>query len=198
MNLSKFFKGRFSTAVNSVHAHRRYVLIVVLLLSLTIVNTVYAGATWSNWTSFVWRYPPDDGYQISVDATLTDPHYFVSLNYTVTRTDPPLYFSECVDCTGVSGTYTCIIPTTYTNSYISWSVKAYDTTKCGFSGHPPVDGRSGWFTTGPTAVTLSSFKAENVTESSFSTGSILAIAGGVLLLLLALWQGRKLLKGKSA
>jgi hypothetical protein len=37
-----------------------------------------------------------------------------------------------------------------------------------------------------------------VTESSFSTGSILAIAGGVLLLLLALWQGRKLLKGKSA
>jgi uncharacterized membrane protein YiaA len=37
-----------------------------------------------------------------------------------------------------------------------------------------------------------------VTESSFSTGSVLMIAGGVVLLLLALWQGRKLLKGKSA
>jgi hypothetical protein len=106
--------------------------------------------------------------------------------------------SGCGDCSkdAVDNTYTCLIPGKYVASEIYWDMGAYKSSACG--GTEPVLGPYGRFSTGPTAVTINSFTAEDVAKSSFSTGSILAIAGGVILLLLALWQGRKLLKGKSA
>jgi hypothetical protein len=186
----QLFKGRFSTAVNSMHAHRRYVLVVVLLLSLTIVNTAYAAFTWDPdhyVTGPTWDQP---GYTLIFTATVTSPQTKVCFDYYVNN----VYIGN-VECTGVSPTWTCHIEDDYYNARIRlWFIAG--------SGANCVDnqlnGPTDWFTTGPTAVKLSSFTAENVTESSFSTGSVLMIAGGVVLLLLALWQGRKLLKGKSA
>jgi hypothetical protein len=180
MKLDQLIRGKCFPFSHLIRINWQFVLLVSLLLSLIIVSTAYAGVTWGAVTGPTWDNP---GYTLNVTATLTDPQTNVCFVYLV---DYIPYAP--IGCTATSTSWACTIPYNYNNAYILVSFMAGSNALC---TNDRVYGPTEWFTTGPTAIKLSSFTAKNVTESSSSTGSILGILTVVVLLLLALvWMYR--------
>ena len=172
----KYFSGSRFKLIN-----KRFGLIFSLLLSLLVVSTAYADATFGSYDGPQWISP---GYRFTVYATLTEPHKYVGLTNSVNSVTYP-----CVECTRGSATWTCTIASSYNNSTVAWSIAAYPNARCiGTS----VQGPTGTFTTGPTVLALSRFIAENAKESFFSNSSLLIIASAAVFILLALgWRYKR-------
>ncbi len=179
----KFLAYPLSTLVN-----RRYVIVLIGLLSLLMVSTAYAGATFGSFTGPRWL---GNGYEFTIDVTsMSTPHQDVCLTFSVNGGKNEYVHCTCAlpDCDPTShiGTWLCSFLTNYTNSTINFDISAYSGGSC--TGNQIV-GRSGTFTTSPTALGLTSFTTENAKASFFSSNSILLVAfGGVVVLLTLFWR----------
>jgi hypothetical protein len=171
----------------------RWAIFVALVLALTVVSTVYAVVTFDSYTGPQWLNP---GYQFAVNISTwdlqNDPQTRVCLLYAVNSGNQRKEFCNCTlpACNPATniGQWVCTITSNYNNSSITWDISAYHDASC-YSYKAP--GFSGSFTTGPTAVVLTSFTAEKVDAPSSSTWPILVIVAVVVLLLLALvWMYR--------
>jgi hypothetical protein len=176
MRSIKPLSGSFSL-FNIKHFNRWLVFFVVLLLSLNIVSIAYADATFVSIAGPQWQ---SGNYVFTVDATLTTPQKYVCVAYTYGAGA-----QQCDDCTAGPTIWSCSIPE-MANSTIAWNISAYPNTKCSGSA---VLGSQGTFTTGPTAVKLTSFTTASPKGSILSSGSILLISTlGALILVTVAWK----------
>lgn len=156
---------------------RRFLVVLIGLLSLLVVSTAYAGASWHSYSGPQWV---NSTYQFTVSADLTGNEKYIDINYSV---NGGAY--TCIDCTGGPATWICTIPRN-DNSTIAWDISAFPNSKCKGSQTP---GWTGSFTTNPTALEITSFTTENAKTSILSSSSLLLIAfAGVALLLTLFWR----------
>ena len=159
---------------------RRYV-VVIIVLSLLVVSTAYAGAVFTSFSGPAWL---GSGYGFIVNGTVSEPHKYVSISYSVS----PGGVSGCADCTGGPSVWTCTIPGVYGSATINFDISAYPNTRCGGNKYP------GWadsFTTSPTSIVLTSFMTKNTKTAGLSSGSLLLLAStGVVVILILFWRSK--------
>jgi hypothetical protein len=172
-----------------LYTQRWLVLCLALLLSLNKVSIAYAGTSFTGYSGPVW-FNALNLYRLTVQATLSTGHRSICVHCHI-GTGPE---TTPVNCSGGPGTWSCDIPET-ANAQIYWTIEAYPNDTCGGAG-TSIFGYSSSLSTGPSAVNLITFTAENTEESSSSLRPVLVIAAGVVLLLLAWLRGQKLRKGK--
>ena len=183
MKALNLFSQKYNPRSQIKPVYKHLMLKITLLLSLLLVSTAYADATFGSYAGPQWLNP---GYQFTVDVTLTEPHKYVGLTYAVNSVPYP-----CVECTGGPGTWVCTINSDYDNSSVNWRIAAYPNSRCSGTS---VQGPIGNFTTGPTVIGLTSFVAENSKTTFISSGFILIIASSAMFILLVL--GVKYKRGK--
>jgi hypothetical protein len=194
MKLNQLIRGKCFPFSHLKRINWRFVLFVALLLSMTIVGTAYAAASFGSYTGPEWLLT---GYRFTVDiiGPMSGNDHTVNISYTVNGVVP----AACVNCactsTGCSsttgqGTWVCTI--TYTapqmnNATIAWDMSTYPTTaNC---NNKATQGPFGSFTTGPTSLQLTSFTVASASQPASSNASLLLIASGVLILLLpVVWR----------
>ena len=152
------------------------------------VMTVSAAVTWGAVSGPTYT-PPGD-YQFTVGATLSIPHRYVCILYTV----PPA--AEVTgECTNLGGnTWSCTIPGNYPDTTISYRFAGYANLGC--TGNQITTGApSGSFTTGTTAVELASFSSTNRPNVGLLlTASVVVLLAAVILAGGLFWSRKSLLK----
>jgi hypothetical protein len=160
------------------------VFLIVLALALLAVVTVSAAVTWGAVTGPT--YNPASGYEFTVDATLSIPHRYVCILYTI----PPA--AEVTgECTNQSGnTWSCTIPGNYTETSIDYRFAGYANLGC--TGNQVTTGApSGSFSTGPNAVELTSFTSSNQSNDySILSAIVVVLLAGILLAAGFFWNRR--------
>lgn len=147
--------------------------LVATVIAFLMAGTVYAAATIGT-ASRTWLNP---GYRFTVPVTqLTNPDKSICLAYSVNGTaqTPVLCTCSGANCPGgADATYTCNIATNLISSTVTWDISAY-TANNGCTGKS-IQGPTGSFNTGPTAVSLVSLEAQPQTVTwSLPIGFVLA------------------------
>ena len=172
-------------SAKKITSRRRSGIIAAILLILTVVTTAYAGITFMNVTGPVWD-DPGDVYTFTVDVSaITNPTKQVCMQYDIGSGDVVVQCAcnapSCTSGTGV-GTWVCSIPET-ANATISWRMGGWTAGGGGNCGSETDLIGSGSFSTGPTAVSLTSAAADSdgISWLALATGWLALVTLGLVL-----------------
>jgi hypothetical protein len=188
MSRRRFWKpvGRKSAAI----------LLAALMLVVLIAATAWAAATFGTTTGPTGVGPNPDYHWTAEATAMSLPDKLVCLQYRVepatswiklactcdATSNPTAY-----DCTTGTGIWTCVLPGPLDNATVHWRTGSWSAGSGGDAcGDEKVLADSGTFTTGPNAVTLSSFGAASPVKGLV----VAALAGLLAVVIAAVWVVR--------